>query len=575
MLSRRPHNLYLCLLTAFILAIESLCPLSSFAAGRRMHADVVIYGGTPAGLAAAYALTRRHRTVIVIEPTRFIGGMITGGIAIADTGTPQFVGGIAREFFQQVARLEKATAPDDAPAMLFHGKWIPWTTPRPWDIEPKNARRVFEDWSRTQKYQLILNEQVQSVTKSGARIISIRLTGGQTIAGRVFIDASYEGDLLARAGVSYTFGRESESQYGESMAGVRPPYFLRNYSEAEYAAPTRAYMHLAQFGGDIRAFDEHGHLLWGVEPGPLGQVGSADQSVQAYCYRLIATQRPDLRLPWPKPELYNPAHFELLLRYIRLHPEISFTHLVHLAPIPNGKWDLNASGPFSIDMIGGNKGFVDANYTERAEILRAHREYEQGFFWFLAHDPRVPSSLRDEVNSWGPAADEWADNGHWPGQIYIREARRMVGSYVMTQRDVLQERTKPDSIGLGSFVLDSHWVRRFADANGNVRVEGHLDESIDLSKTPYEIPYRAIIPKAQDASNLIVPVCVSASHIAYSTIRMEPVYMILGHAAGDAAAIALQSGASVQQIDVGLLKKRLAEEGQIMTASQSRPLGNL
>jgi hypothetical protein len=394
------------------------------------------------------------------------------------------------------------------------------------------------------------------------------LSGGAEVRGRVFIDASYEGDLMARAGVRCTWGRESSRQYDETLAGMREPHFVRNYTEETYRTPGIEYMHHGQFGADIPA-RVNGKLLWGVEPEPAGKRGDADRRLQAYCFRLIATQRDDLRLPWPRPDRYYPERYELLLRYILAHPGISFARLVHLSPVPNGKWDLNASGPFSIDYIGGNNGFPDAGYAARRRMYQDHLDYQKGFLWFLAHDQRVPPELRDEVNGWGLCRDEYPDTGHWPVQLYIRESRRMVGRYVMTEHDILRQKTKDDAVAMGSFVLDSHWVQRFANRQGFVRVEGHLDESINLAKDPYEIPYRCLTPKSEECRNLLVPVCVSATHVAIGTIRMEPVYMMLGHAAGAAAVLALGSEKPVQDIDVSALLGKLRAQGGILNRRQA------
>ncbi len=369
---------------------------------------------------------------------------------------------------------------------------------------------------------------------------------------------------MARAGVSYTWGRESTAQYGEALAGTRVAHFKKNYTEEEYRTPTIEYMHHGQFGAGIPARDRDGKLYWGVQDKPLAPLGSADKRVQGYCFRLIATQRNGLKVPWPKPARYYPERYALLLRYIEAHPGICFARLVHLGAIPNGKFDLNASGPFSIDYVGGNRDYPDGDYAARDRIYRDHEDYEKGFFWFLAHDPRVPKVLQSEVNSWGLTDDEFPDTGNWPTQLYIREARRMIGRYVMTEHDILKNNTKPDSVGLGSFVLDSHWVQRFADERGSVRVEGHLDESISLSRNPYEISYRSLTPKREQCENLLVPVCLSASHVAICTIRMEPVYMILGHSAGVAAVTAVKSGKAVQDIDAALLEKKLREQGQVL-----------
>lgn len=548
------------------LAVTVFVSLHGAAAAPR-NADVVIYGATPAGLAAAEAVVREGRSAILINPSSHAGGMLTGGIAITDTRTPELVGGIAREFFEEVAgRQAAAVTWQEAPRILFRGQSVPARQPRRWDFEPKLGREVFEEWVRRGRYTLLKARTLARVEKRGTSITSLRLDDGSTVSGKVFIDASYEGDLMAQAGVSNTYGRESGRQFGEKLAGVQLPHFVRNYPAEFYRTPGGEYLHHGQFGADIPARDESGRLQWGVDPGPSGPAGSGDRLLQAFCYRLVATQRPELRLPWPKPAKYDPERYRLLLRYIQSHPGISFTRLVHLDPIPNGKFDLNASGPFSIDYVGGNRDYPVLGAAARGRMLEDHKNYQQGLFWFLAHDPRVPQVLRDEVNSWGLCRDEWPDTGNWPVQLYIREARRMVGEHVMTESEVLRDKRKDDSIGMGSFVLDSHWVRRYADERGFVRVEGHLDESINLAQDPYEIPYRSILPKRAECRNLLVPVCLSASHVAMCTIRMEPVYLILGHSAGAAAVIAVQGDKGVQEIDLTELRHKLERAGQVIHA---------
>jgi FAD dependent oxidoreductase len=538
----------------------------------QQSADVVIYGATPAGIAATLAVQYEGAKAIVIETTPSIGGMITGGIACTDTSTPELVGGIARKFFMEVVRRERESTPQITPSMQFRGTTIPWSLPRVWDLEPAVAAQVFEQWMKEGKTEILLQRHVVSVKKIGDRIQSIVLSDGTWVSGKIFIDASYEGDLMALAGVSSTYGRESEAEYGETLAGIRNPHFKRNYTTEEYGTPTREYMHYGQFGAELSARDKNGKLFWGVESGPLGTPGSADKRMQAFCYRLVVTQDPKMRVAWPKPEHYDNSHYELLLHYIQAHPNITFSRLIHLTPVPNGKWDLNASGPFSIDYVGGNRDFPALSYDQRRKMLQDHIDYEQGFLWFLAHDPRVLPQLRDEVNSWGLAKDEWVNSHNWPQQIYIREGRRMIGDYVMAEKDVLTNKTKDDSVGLGSFVLDSHWVRRLEIDNGSVRVEGDLDDSINLADHPYEIPYRALTPKRKEITNLLVPVCISATHIAICTVRMEPVYMILGHSAGVAAVMALKGNVAVQDIDAGALQKKLIEQGQILHQSQQRKL---
>lgn len=544
--------------------LPALLLLSLHSPARTLQAQVVIYGATPAGLAAAVAAIDDNATVLLLEPTSSLGGMVTGGIAITDTGTPQFVGGLARRFFEAAATLQARPANEPPPQLLFRGQSIPYRTPRRWDLEPKLMRAVFDQWVREHKLSILFNQTIASVQTRNTRIESVKLANGTTVRGQVFIDASYEGDLMAQARVTHTWGRESQSRYNESLAGIREPHFRRNYTPQEMATPTIEYMHHGQFSAAIPARDEKGQLLWGIASKPSGPRGGEDRLMQAYCFRLIATQRKDILVPWPKPGRYEPRRYELLLRYIQAHPNVTFTRLVHLGPIPNGKWDLNASGPFSIDYIGGNVGFAEANPAQRRRIVDDHRDYQQGFLWFLAHDPRVPKELRDEVNSWGLCRDEYPESGHWPVQLYIRECRRMVGSYVMTEHDVLKTNTKPDSVAMGSFVLDSHWVHRYVGEDGNVKVEGHLDESINLSRNPYEIPYRSLTPRESECTNLLVPVCLSATHVAICTIRMEPVYMMLGEAAGRAAAQAAAQNKPVQQIDVPTLLRRLEARGGVL-----------
>jgi hypothetical protein len=527
--------------------------------------DVVIYGGTPGGLAAAAAVVAEGLSVTVVEPTGHIGGMVTGGIAITDTGTPHLVGGIAGRFFDEVAAAEAKLHPSPAPTvLLLRGSALPWREPRKWDLEPKVARQVFERWLRDGGYRLLLRKRVASVTRRDGQIASVKLTDGAVLTAKVFIDASYEGDLMARAGVGYTYGREASHEFGEKLAGVRHPHFKQNYTAEEYRTPTIAYMHNGQFGADLSGRDSRGKRLWGVDPAPKLPVGAADRKVQAYCFRLIATQRPEIKLPWPKPDRYDARRYELLLRYVLAHPGIVFSRVVHLGAIPGGKFDLNASGPFSIDYIGGNNGYPDAGYPTRDRMWHDHEDYEKGFLWFLANDPRVPADLRADAASWGLASDEFTDNANWPTQLYIREGRRMQGAYVTSERDILTDKKKNDSVGMGSFVLDSHWVQRFENEQGFVRVEGHLDESVNLSANPYEIPYRSLTPKRAECRNLLVPVCLSATHVAVCTIRMEPVYMVLGHSAGVAAAMAIRAGKAVQDIEMEPYLERLRNQKQVL-----------
>jgi len=408
------------------------------------------------------------------------------------------------------------------------------------------------------------------VEKAGWRIRSITLTNGERLAGKAFIDASNKGDLMAKAGVGYTCGREAKAEFDEPLAGVLGPPFRMLYDEDYLGKPGAEYTHHGQFLARIPARDKCGKPYWRISSEPQPVEGSADKRVQANCCRLIATQREDLRVPWPKPRRYEPERYELLLRYLQVHPNISFARLVHFAAIPDGKYDLNASGPFSIDYVGGNLDYPDGDYPARDRMFADHMAYQQGFLWFLGHDARVPKQLRDEVNSWGLCRAEYPDTAHWPVQLYIREARRMRGAYVMTEHDILSLNTNEDSIGMGSFVLDSHWMKRHEDEMGNVAIEGHLDESIQLAQRPYEIPYQSITPLRKDCQNLLVPACLSATHVAICTIRMEPMYMMMGHAAGLAAANSARTGQAVQDLGAAALTKELREQGAVLHKAEAR-----
>ncbi len=554
------------------LSLAALPAMRLMGARRHLAVDVVVYGGSPAGMAAAAAAVRGGAKVVVVEPTSMIGGLVTGGIACTDTGTPQFVGGLSAEFYDAVAAETRRMYPKPVePKILFRGQEIPWRTPRNWDLEPKVATKVFESWVKRDGYEVIRSQRAASVTKQKGRITKIRLTDGTEIEGKVFIDASYEGDVMVRAGVAHTWGREGREEFGERLAGTRDAHFKKNYSEEYLGKPGIEYTHHGQFSAEIPARGANGKLMWGITAEPLEPVGTADKRIQAYCFRLIATQRPDLRMAWPKPKNYQVERYELLLRYIKAHPGISFARLVHFSAIPNGKYDLNASGPFSIDYVNGNYDYCGGDYAKRDRIFQDHVDYEQGFLWFLGHDRRVPQVLRDEVNSWGLCRDEYPETDGWPVQLYIREALRMRGAYIMTERDILTSKTKEDSVGMGSFVLDSHWVRRIVDEKGSVRIEGHLDESINLSRAPYEIAYRSLTPKRQECENLLAPVCLSATHVAICTIRMEPVYMMMGHAAGVAAAMCVKGASpTVQDVKYAELAARLREQGAVLHQEQAR-----
>ena len=513
--------------------------------------DVVIYGGTPAGLIAAIAAARAGVSVVVIEPTRWIGGMVTGGLARTDVGRPETVGGITREFFARAA-------------VRYGGKFM-------WFAEPHANLETFELMLREAKVEVVRGQRLLSVTRNGLRIARLTTGDGKTYAGRTFVDATYEGDLLARAGVSYLVGREGRETYGEPLAGffpmeVRPRTEEVMGSVCACLGGTGAhYVHGTPT--QIAARDAAGRLLAGINESRT-LPGAADRLTQSYNFRLIVTRRADNRIPFPQPARYDPARYELLRRLLAAYPGVRFGRLFHLGDVAGDKFDLNAQGFFSTDYAGGNFDYPDGDYPTRDRIWQDHVDYVQGILWFLGHDEGVPRGLRDETNEWGLCRDEFADNAHWPYALYVREARRMIGDTVMTQPDCQTAPTKPDAVAMGSFVIDSHIVQRVVAADGTVFDEGAFP---DAPVKPYEISYRVLTPRKSECANLLVPVCVSASHIACCSLRMEPVYMALGHAAGLAAVTSARSGRAVQEIEVAALQAELRAQKQVLRLPPPRP----
>ncbi len=515
-----------------------------------MLRDVVVYGGTPGGLIAAIAAAREGASVVVVEPTRWIGGVITGGLTRTDTGRADTIGGYTREFFTRAAS-------------RYGGKFM-------WYAEPHANAEAFEAMLREAKIEVVRGATLRSVARDSARIASVTFADGRTIGGRAFVDASYEGDLMAKAGVACTHGRESRETYGEPLAGfypmeIRPRTLESMTSVCSCLGGTGPhYVHGTPAGIDGR--DATGRPLPGIRSAG-GAPGAGDSLYQAYNFRLVVTQRADNRVPFPKPAAYEPARYELLLRLIRAFPGIRFGRIFHLGAVANDKFDLNSQGIFSTDYPGANFDYVAGDVAVRARIYDDHVAFTQGMLWFLGHDTRVPAALRDETNAWGLCRDEFVDNAHWPHALYVREARRLVGEYVMTQRDCKSDVTKADSVAMGSFVIDSHIVQRFLAPDGTVRDEGAFP---DAPAKPYQIPYRSLVPKRGGCTNLLVPVCLSSSRVAYCTLRMEPVYMALGHAAGLAAVSAVRSGRAVQDVDIAALQSLLRAQKQVLQLPSAR-----
>ena len=496
--------------------------------------DLVVYGGTAGGVATAISAARHGLKTALLEPRRHVGGMATGGLSRTDTGTREVIGGLALEFYYRVGNEYNVRR---------------FKNPVAWFYEPKTGEKVMVDMLAEAGVTLLYNHRLQEkngVAKQGLRITEIVTENGDRFRAKIFADCSYEGDLMAQAKVSYTFGRESSAQYGEALGGVRD----------------RTPLH--QFLFDVPALDANGKPLPEITAEKPQAPGTADKGVQSYNFRIIATNVAHNRLPWPRPQGYTAARYELLARYLDAFVKNRgrspvFHELTLIAPIPNGKADFNNNGPFSTDYIGKNYAYPDASYAERDRIWQDHVDYVQGFYYFLATDPRVPKDLQAEVNEWGLCKDEYTDTAHWPHQLYVREARRMVGEFVASQKDLQTDITKSDVIGMGSYNSDSHNIRRFVNARGMAENEGDMQVPVK----PYQIPFRVMLPKRAEVANLLNPVTFSASHVAYSSMRMEPQYMILGHAAGVAAALAVKASQPVQDVSVPELQRILKSEAAV------------
>jgi len=497
--------------------------------------DVVVYGGTAGGVIAAYSAAREGLKVALLEPTSHLGGMVSGGLSWTDTGKKEVIGGYALEFYRRAGRQYE---------MSRYGQEIAWTH------EPHVAEQIFRQMLAEAHVTVFEQHRLREhngVKKNGPVIAEITMDTGASFTARVFIDSSYEGDLMAQAGVSYTVGREATEKYGESLAGVRGE------------TPKH------QFTVNIPAHDENGRLLPEIFPQPPGPPGSADKKVQAYNFRLCFSDDRQNQVGFYQPENYDPHRYELLARLLKARMEAEgaaprLDTLMKPDRIENHKADVNNNGAFSTDYLDGSWDYPDASYSSRAEIWQAHKNYIAGLLYFLARDPRVPDATQKELNNWGLCRDEFTDNDHWPYQLYIREARRMVGDFVMTQKDLQTDLAKPDPVGMGSYNSDSHNVERIVNPQGFVRNEGDMQVPVE----PYQIPYRIMLPKRGEASNLLVPVAFSASHVAYSSVRMEPQYMILGQAAGVAARLAIDGGRPVQDIDTAALTAKLHGQGAVM-----------
>lgn len=512
-------------ITAAILFLALLCAVAlgdQDPSAAELESDLVVYGATPGGIAAAVAARREGLSVLLLDPGVHIGGMMTSGLGASDRCTTSIIGGFSKEVFEKIG--------------AKYGR------PLTWHFEPHVAERVFEEIAEEEGLQIIRGDSLQEVEKSGAALHAVKTRQGKRLRGRIFIDASYEGDLLAAAGASYAVGRESADTYGETFAGVQ-----------DYVAQR-------QFPIDVPARGSDGRLFSGVQAGPRAPLGSGDRKIMAYNYRLCLTKEPDNMVPITRPEVYRAEDYELLLAFLQRRPHTLLRELFHFFRLPNRKFDLNNRIAFSTDFIGQNWDYPEAGPEQRAEIEQRHRDYLQGLLYFLGNDERVPPLLRQNLRMQGLCRDEFADNGHWPYQLYVREARRLLGEYVLRERDLLQDVRKADSVGMASCPIESHHVQILEDEAGHVKFEGWAGKRV----LPYEIPLRSLLPRRSEVNNLLVPVAISASHVAYSSMRMEPTYMILGTSAGAAAALALQSGTALHELPYAELAAKLQQHGQVL-----------
>ncbi|SDE25551.1 FAD dependent oxidoreductase [Paenibacillus sp. UNCCL117] len=492
---------------------------------RSYEYDVIVYGGNAAGIMAGVQAVRMGLRTIVLEPGVRLGGLTTGGLGATDAGDPAAIGGLSQEFYERLARAY------GRPGLV-------------WRFEPKAALNVLEDIMAEYGLTAVTKARLLEhggVDKQDNRIRSITLESGEVYSGKVFIDATYEGDLMARAGVAYIVGREGNEVYGEANNGIRRLAKLEPRIDP-YRVPG----------------DPQSGLLARVNPNPGGKPGDGDGKTQAYNYRMCLTDDPDNRLPIEKPADYREEDYEILFRLL----EQGYTGpFFKLTMMPNRKTDSNNTGMFSTDYIGMSHAFAEAGYAQREELMKRHETYQKGLVWTLQHHPRVPEAIRSQYAPWGLPRDEFAESGHWPSQLYVRESRRMLGERVVTEHTVNGSEFVGDPVGLGSYAMDSHYTQYCLDEEGDVCVEGGFFVSV---QAPFAISYKAIVPKRSECGNLLVPICLSSTHAAYGSIRMEPVFMVLGQSAGAAAALAAASGGAVQDVDYTELRSILDRDGQIL-----------
>ena len=536
--------------------------------------DVVIYGATSGGITAAIQSSRMKKSVLLIEPGTRIGGLTTGGLGRTDMGNKNAFGGIAREFYHHIWKhynQPENWIRETRETYLGAQAMETYTDDSTmWAFEPAAALKVYKDMLASEKVILVYSQRLDragGVIREGGRIRQIRMENGTVYEGKMFIDATYEGDLMAAAKVSYTYGRESNQEYGETLNGVQAN---RVNLSLKGRVSKNAWNHNFVPGVDpyVVKGDKSSGLLPFISPEKPGLDGSGDKKIQAFCFRMTLTDYPENRIPFEKPTHYNELDYELLFRNYEAAPNGRIDEMYDYgdpilpwinAKMPNRKTDTNNQKGFSTDFIGQNYHYPEASYKEREKIIEKHLTYQKGLMWTLAYHPRIPEKVREQVSKWGTCKDEYDGKDGWQQQLYIREARRMVSDYVMTQRNCEGIEVAKDAVGLAAYGMDSHHTQRYVDVNGYVQNEGNVECGV---QSPYPISYRSIIPRQTECANLLVPVCLSATHIAFGSIRMEPVFMVLGQSSAIAASIAIDKGIALQEVPYQELRKTLLHYDQ-------------
>ncbi len=532
----------------------SLSSLATYASKQPSTYDICVYGESASGVITAIQSGRLGKRVVLLSKNTHVGGLVTSGLTATDMNKNEVVGGLTREFYQRLySYYLQPQVWVNQNRDEFFVKSLKRTykgrneeRKMQWVYESKVAEKIMIDMLKEANVEVLFNERLKlkgGVNKEDKQIASIQLESGKVIQAKIFVDATYEGDLMAKSGVSYTVGREANEQYGETLNGYRINY--------EKGAD------LSQIDPYIIEGDKKSGLLPYIDKKATKNQGETDKKVQAYTYRMTLTDDPANRIKIEKPANYNVLWYEVLLRQIKLNPSMELQKIITLTPMPNRKTDTN-----HLDFFGASYDYAEANYMQRRQMEQQHKDYALGMLWFLANDPRVPEHIRKEMSDWGLPKDEFVDTQNFPNQIYVREARRMQGEYIMTEKNVVKEgrEVAENGIGLGSYALDCHYVSKVIDGEGKLRYEG----TIFKPTTPYPISYYAITPRKNEVTNLLVPICLSSSHVAYSSIRMEPVYMVLGQSAAVAAAMAIDQNAAVQDISYPDLAAKLEGLNQII-----------